>query len=115
MWKSRTGTGNPHYCVCRGNTYLYLASETVSYHTLSPKAFKLSRKRCQKSLKSGRSIFFRLSLVLASTLTYSCVTGSRVLRGGQRGRFITGLAVIPATFIYTLESASFQSTRHFNM
>ncbi|TNN56556.1 hypothetical protein EYF80_033201 [Liparis tanakae] len=42
-------------------------------------ALRLSRKRGQKSLKSGRSIFFRLSLVLASTLTYNWVTGTRVL------------------------------------
>lgn len=47
--------------------------------TFSPRARRLSRKRGQKSLKSGRSIFFRLSLVLASTLTYSWVTGSRPL------------------------------------
>ncbi len=37
--------------------------------TFSPSALRLSKKRCQKSLKRGRSIFFRLSLVLASTLT----------------------------------------------
>lgn len=47
--------------------------------TFAAKAFKLSRNLCQKSLKSGRSIFFRLSLVLASTLTYSWVTGLRFL------------------------------------
>lgn len=47
--------------------------------TFSPRALRLSRKRGQKSLKSGRSIFFRLSLVLASTLTYNWVTGTRLL------------------------------------
>jgi len=47
--------------------------------TLSDNARKLPMKRSQKSRKSGLSIFFRPSLVLASTLTYSWVTGTRSL------------------------------------
>ena len=37
--------------------------------------------RGQKSLNRGRSIVLRLSFVLASTLTYSWVTGTRLLEG----------------------------------
>ena len=48
--------------------------------TLSDRAFKLSVKRSQKSRNRGRSIFFKLSFVLASTLTYNCVTGDKFLR-----------------------------------
>ena len=47
--------------------------------TLSDKALRLSRNLGQKSLNKGLSIFFKLSLVLASTLTYSWVTGTNVL------------------------------------
>ncbi len=47
--------------------------------TFSESASRLEMKRGQKSLKRGRSIFLRVSLVLASTLTYSWVTGRRDL------------------------------------
>jgi len=64
-------------------TYLLIYSDTLTksteLSTLSDNARKLAMKRSQKSRKSGRSIFFRPSLVLASTLTYSCVTGTRSL------------------------------------
>ena len=63
--------------------YLRIYSDTLAksteLSTLSDNARKLAMKRSQKSRKSGRSIFFRPSLVLASTLTYSCVTGTRSL------------------------------------
>ncbi len=49
-------------------------------HTFSLSASILSRNLCQKSLKSGLSIFFRLSFVGASTLTYNCVTGFNDLK-----------------------------------
>lgn len=54
--------------------------------TFSDRALKLFRNLGQKSLKRGRSIFFRLCSVLASTLTYSCVTGTRFL-WSQAGRW----------------------------
>ena len=43
--------------------------EALYILTLSDRAVKLSRNLCQKSLNNGLSIFFKLSLVLASTLT----------------------------------------------
>ena len=52
--------------------------------TFSDKALRLSRNRGQKSLNNGRSIFLRLSFVLASTLTYNWVTGMRFLNGVRR-------------------------------
>ena len=58
--------------------------------TFSDKALRLSKNRGQKSLKRGRSIFFRLSFVLASTLTYNCVTGMRFLK---EKRFIVNVHV----------------------
>ena len=60
------------------------------YQTFSDKALRLSKNRGQKSLKRGRSIFFRLSFVLASTLTYNCVTGMRFLK---EKRFIINVHV----------------------
>lgn len=52
--------------------------------TFSLRASRLPMNRGQKSLKRGLSILFRLSLVLASTLTYSCVTGTRFLVGNSQ-------------------------------
>ena len=43
--------------------------QSLYIFTLSDRAVKLSRNLCQKSLNNGLSIFFKLSLVLASTLT----------------------------------------------
>ena len=58
--------------------------------TFSLRASRLPMNRGQKSLKRGLSILFRLSLVLASTLTYSCVTGTRFLVGdSQRWLLVT--------------------------
>ena len=60
--------------------------EQVQYIcTFSDRALKLFKNLGQKSLNRGRSIFFKLCSVLASTLTYSCVTGTRFLRA-QTGR-----------------------------
>lgn len=65
------------------------------YQTFSDKALRLSKNRGQKSLKRGRSIFFRLSFVLASTLTYNWVTGMRFLKEKtvycKRSRFIVNM------------------------
>ena len=61
-------------------TQSYVQLYYKQYQTFSDKALRLSKNRGQKSLKRGRSIFFRLSFVLASTLTYNCVTGMRFLK-----------------------------------
>lgn len=54
-------------------------ANSTKLSTLSDNAWRLATKRSQKSRKSGRSIFFKPSLVLASTLTYNCVTGTKSL------------------------------------
>ncbi len=57
------------------STHLY----TVRWRLLRS-SLKHSRKRSQKSLNSGLSMAFRVSLVAASTDTYNCVTGSSALQ-----------------------------------
>ena len=47
---------------------------------LSRSSLKHSRKRSQKSLNNGLSMALRVSLVAASTDTYSCVTGFSALQ-----------------------------------
>ncbi len=42
---------------------------------LAANSVRLSMNLSQKSLCNGRSIFFNVSLVDASMLTYNCVTG----------------------------------------
>lgn len=52
---------------------------SIDQFTFSASASRLLMNRGQKSRNNGLSIFFKLSLVLASTLTYNCVTGTRFL------------------------------------
>ena len=78
------------YIASTANTCHRCAHLNVPYKggtcTFSDRALKLFRNLGQKSLKRGRSIFFRLCSVLASTLTYSWVTGTRFL-WAQTGRW----------------------------
>lgn len=55
----------------------------------------LSKNLCQKSLKSGRSIFFRLCSLLASTDTYNWVTGCNVRMASGNCAFVTKNEDIP--------------------
>lgn len=52
----------------------------VENFTFSESALRLSINLSQKSENNGLSIFFRLALVLASTLTYNWVTGLNCLK-----------------------------------
>lgn len=63
-----------------GYLCIILRRNGITNSTFSFKADKLSRNLSQKSLKSGLSIRLRLSFVLASTLTYSWVTGHKFLQ-----------------------------------